>query len=397
MLQTPLNITATLDLLPVKAKKQTLKNLVGILNQSIIAYARAHLRAQRFPQVDNDGNEHIPTIDDYNEWRAREQERIDNDDAVQKMGFVVSEKPIIQMMRFVALRTWFELEIAHAGENVAFDPVWDAPFDLENSLDFAISRAPRHDEAEIKKFMAATGRTFQQLQALTMQQQNDDRADLIKSRGEILALYEECATVANATIRYTYNSGEKDDDDQPIKKLAVLEPYTDAADIECLIASLPLQSQYRLAVRVHNLLTSAADNAIKTMMAPAGLFSTKAKDAAADLKLIDAARAQHYQQLVAFVERFETPLMALVEERNVYLPPLPEPVEDPTVAAMDATARQEDAILFDKETLRDAASREQPLRERLARRAPAPDGATTAMAAALLAKLDAKKPDDGVL
>lgn len=344
-----MDITSTIDLLPLRARKQTLKGLVGLLNQSIIGYARAHLRQVRFAAPGE-----VPTIDLYNEMRAREHDHEQHKQAIADMGYTPPEDPIVQLMRVTILRDWFELEIAQTNEGVAFDPQWDAPFSVADSLDWNIERAPTYDDAEIRKNAIACGRPFEQLRAARMAAENDDKKELEASRDAILDLYETCSAANLATRQFVYSITVRDEDgeERPEQRVVDIPPIEQREGIEALLDELPVQLRWRIGIKLFDLMGDQAERAIRQLVRPGGRGS---RDAAADIRLIDAARVAHWQQLAAFDKQYGSALDELANGRGLYIKELPLMEEQPIVTAMDAQRAKEDAAAL-------AASGEEDIR-----------------------------------
>lgn len=316
-----MNITHTIAILPLRAKKQVLRSLVASLNQSIIGYARSHIRDMKYAPVSE-----VPTNDLRNEQLAEADETAQTARFMTDAGQAPRIEPLVQCQRVTILRNWLAEQIMITD---GYNPQYDAPFNVANSLAYQIDRAPSTDESAILKLAESTGIAVERLRRAGVTMHDDERTDLIKNSNRILAVYDDCSAS---------------------------EPLLDEAQVEALIDELPVQLVYKLGIKINTLLIAASDRAVELMLKPQQRGS---KEAAGDVKLIDVARAEHFKLLTAFDKQHAAELDAYAERG--YLPIMPNEFEQPVVVAMDAQSAKENVTLTKAEALQVVKASKQPV------------------------------------
>jgi hypothetical protein len=160
------------------------------------------------------------------------------------------------------------------------------------------------------------------------------------------------------------------------------DTQADIANInfEILFGSLPVQTQYKLGIKINESLIKASDDCVTLMLDPK---RRGAKEAIGDVRLIDAAREEHYNWLCAFDKKHGSELDAYAERG--YMPALPDAFDAPVSLAMNAQS--------DKEAQAKAAAKAKADKAQAEAEAQAEADAATVLAGTTLAKARrAKKP-----
>ena len=314
-------ITHTIASLPLRAQKQVLKTLVASLNQSIIGFARSHIRAANYLPDDV-----INSIDNFNERAADKGIKEASDEFMHNSGLAVVDSPFTQCQRVSILRNWFEDMIT---ETDNFNPQYDAPFSVGNSLAYQIKRAPQTNLDELKAQAQATGIPLERLLSVGTQAVEDEHSSLVQNAGRILDVYDE-ASVTDKGIRYVASDNYTVPDH--------VESDIGNMNIETLFATLPIHAQYKMGIKINEVLIKASDAAVKLMLNPRQRGS---KEAAGDVKIIDFARLEHFNWLSKFNQKHDAALEAYGDRG--YLPEMPDQFDQPVSLAMDAQSAKEAA------------------------------------------------------
>lgn len=326
-------ITHTIALLPLRAQKQVLKTLVASMNQSVIKHARAHIReekrASRAEVLTSDrlNNERalelgVPTFDQFNEIEVQKIAKGEGDSFLENSGGVIPEEPLVSCIRATALRNFL---VARLENTEDYNDVYDAAFGVANSLAFNIERMPNPDLDAIKRQAEATGIAYERLVSAGAMDAARGRDALIKDRDRILGIYEQCS-MGEDTIGKSVTPISAEDMSEGIDTW-----------IENLIQELPAPDQFKLGVKVDEIIVRAASDAVTLMMRPRQRGSNTA---ASDVVLIDSARAQHFKQLSTFEKKNASALDAYADQ--AWLPMMPDEVEEQVAATIRATVVKEE-------------------------------------------------------
>jgi hypothetical protein len=349
-------ITHTIASLPVRAQKLVLKTLVASINQFIIGYARSHIRAVKYaPKGEMMPSERFSnelaaehgtkTFDELNREEVSKDLHESGNRFMDDAGNEVAETPLELCTKFTTLRNWFEHMVQ---DTEGFSAQYDSPFSVGNSLAYQIARAPQTNLDELKKIAEATGIPVERLQAVGTQAVDDDHTDLKNNATRILAIYDDCSAVHPS--RHWVDTEDADyfvRRELEVKKLKGYESTGEVDDasinIENLISSLPLQSQYKLGIKVNDTLVKASNDAVKLMLNPRQRGS---REAAGDVTIIDAARLEHYTWLCAFDKKHQSALDAYADRG--FLPMLPDAFDEPVAVAIKTQAEKENDSPVDK-------------------------------------------------
>ncbi len=299
-------ITHTISILPVKAQKLVMKSLVASINQSIIGYARAHIKRLKYA----DRGEQLPsvklaaelaskngtnTFDNYNCEEVGKDLASESDRFMIDAGNEIVETPLQQCRKFSVLRSWLAIMLENTPDYVA---KFDSAYGVANSLAYNLSREPEDNSAAMRKLAEATGIPLERLQHAGVKQFDDSATELRDNASRILGIYDDCCLFED-------NLYELD------PQLFSLDVDTQAdignTNFEILFGSLPVQTQYKLGIKINEALIRASDDCVALMLDPKRRGS---KEAVGDVRLIDAAREEHYDWLVAFDKRHGSELDA---------------------------------------------------------------------------------------
>lgn len=354
-----MNITNTIAQLPVRAQKLVLKSLVASLNQSIIGYARSHIRSIKYaPKADMHPAEKLAleiaedtgtkTFDELNESQIANDLNGSAKEFMLNAGNEVVETPLELCLKFTALRNWMEQMIQ---ETQDYNPQYDAPFSVANSLAFQIQRAPTSNADEMKKKSIATGIPLHRLLSVEAKAADDERAQMILMAPAVLALYDDCTSAQHDMKELPPNL------DGEISR--VLDDVVNV-NVENMISCLPIPSQYKMGIKVNDVLIKASDDAVKLMLRPRQRGSDTA---AGDVAIIDAARLEHFNLLKIFDKQHSAALDAYAERS--FLPIIPDNFEEPVAEAMKVqSAKEAEVIPLTPAAVKPVAVKAQPVAER---------------------------------
>jgi len=102
---------------------------------------------------------------------------------------------------------------------------------------------------------------------------------------------------------------------------------------------------YKLGVKINTLLIAASDRAVELMLKPQQRGS---REAVGDIKLIDAARTEHFKLLAAFDKKHAAELDAYAERG--YLPIMPDEFEQPVALAINKQSAKENERTLNKQS-----------------------------------------------
>lgn len=260
--------------LPQAVAKSIIKSMIGSLNATCIAYTRGHLKfGQREIPAD-----HIPTIDDHNDEIAAVNEAIERNRVSGDMGFTPQMPTGELIERLMAIRAFFvdRLDQMKSINN-------DAPLTIAETVKFQMSRQPENKDAFIDALLAALGEdvglTKEMLVAANVKMVNDDAADLKANAGKIVDYLDK------------FDGVDFEFDDEAVN-----------ANFE----ALPAHVQYKLmsaAIRAHEKATQSC--VVKLLRGNL--------DAAGDVKMLKANRAELITWLTDFSKRHANDLDAYVE------------------------------------------------------------------------------------
>ncbi len=328
-------ITHTIAQLPIRAQRMVMKSLVATINQSIIGYARSHIKALKYAergetlpseQVSNEqaAIHGTNTFDNLNREEIGKDLKSESDRFMNDAGNEIVETPLQLCRKFSVLRNWLEQMLEAP---LDYNPRYDAPYSVANSLAFNIMREPQTNTLELTAMAEATSISLARLQAVGMKQVEDGHTELKDNASRILGIYDDCSA-------YGENMFELDAERFNIDKQT--QEDIGNTNFEILFASIPVQSQYKLGIKMNESMITASNDCVKLMLNPRQRGS---REAAGDVKIIDAAREEHYNWLVAFDKKHSSELDAYAERG--YMPVLPDEFEQPIVIAMDKQSAKE--------------------------------------------------------
>lgn len=283
--------------MPLNVSKQIIKSIIGSLNATAIAYARGHLRFNAIENVAARKDE-VPTIDDYNDAQnAIDEANTRNTEVAPGMGFNVEMQSGELAENLMRLRSFFAawLEQHKAMQN-------DVPLSIAETVKFQMSRQPSNDDAMIEALALAVDIDPELLKHTKLKMEANDAADLKANAGKIITYLE------------AFEQYGKDEAGQ-----VVCVTNDDDARIESMFATLPAHVQYKLmsaAIRAHD---KAQEKALMALL--------RGKlDAAGDIKMVKAHRADLLTWLVTFSKAKRVQLDAYLERGGVLME-----IEDRTI------------------------------------------------------------------
>lgn len=252
------NLTSVLQALPIVARKQVVKSMIGGLNASIIGYVRGHIRNSKYNNISRTGE--TPTIDAFNEAMAEHNEFEADKQAMRDMGLVVQISAIDAAERLDKLRHGL-IEILVDLKTLPSD----VPLTIPDTVKFQLSRAPNINEPVLKAIAQAINTDIEILRAAKVKMHNDDRSELLDAK------------------------------DQVIDMIASFS-HIDVTEIDDAVAALPVFMQYRVINSLSNAVKKAGNKALESLLRFNRLESM------GDIALIKGAHAELYVQLRAFAE-----------------------------------------------------------------------------------------------
>lgn len=284
--------------LPLNVSKQIIKSIIGSLNATAIAYARGHLRFNAIENIVSRKEDEVPTIDDYNDAQNAIDEAVTrNTEVAPGMGFTVEMQSGELAENLMRIRSFFAawLEQHKAVQN-------DVPLSIADTVKFQMARQPTNDDAMIEALAAAVDIDPELLKHTKLKMEATDAADLKANAGKII-------TYLEAFEQYgTDGAGHK-----------VHVTSDDDARLESMFDKLPAHVQYKLmsaAIRAHE---KAQEKALMALL--------RGKlDAAGDIKMVKAHRADLLAWLVTFSRAKRVQLDAYLERGGVLME-----IEDRTI------------------------------------------------------------------
>ena len=358
-----MNITHTINSLPTRAGKTVLKSLVASLNQSIIGYARSHIRAEKYAAPVREvlpsdklaaelAAEHgTPTFDDHNEAEIKKLAEGEGNDFIKNAGLPVADTPLELCQRFTTLRNWLEEMLEGMAD---FDPVYNAPFTVANSLVYQIERIPQPNMDEIRAKAILHNIPVASLISRSIQAAMDNFTELTRDQARILGIYESCS-LGHEDMRWVSSDSAKYNADDNAAwgregKREVIAAYgatsPDEADAEFagasrrgsgysipvetdeglgfeqvddLIAQLPVAAQFKMCARMVTLMDDAMGKAMDLMLRPRQRGSDAAGE---DYDRIRALRNAHLIETHAF-DKKNCEALDEFANRGGWLPELP--------------------------------------------------------------------------
>ena len=324
-------IESTIKALPTRGQKQVLKSLIGYLNASIIGYARAHIKASTIELKSEAGYlvERPDHIDNYDVVRLQEQAEKERNKFMENTGLTIQVKPIEIFEKVVDLRQMLEAMLVTTED---FNPLYDSAYGVINSLTFQIQRAPQEDISALEKLAQATGIDVERLKAANGANNESSKKQLVNDAAAIVALYDDRTGISNTDLNSAIKKGMT-------REEALEEMGIDIHTVDALFQTLPIHVKYKIGIKLYDAMKTASDRAVELMLRP----QRGAREAAADVKIIDALIEEFHPQLVAFDKRYADELDAASERSSI--PELPELVRHEVAVAMDKQSEKESSKL----------------------------------------------------
>ena len=295
--------------LPRIVSKSILKSFIGSLNATAIAYARGHLRYNALENVASRMGDRIPTIDDRNDADAAIAE------AHQRNTFAGDQGGVIQMQsgeladRIMGMRNYFADLLEQMKEQAN-----DVPLTIAETVQFQLDRPAENNDALVEALALAVDIDPEVLKAAKLKMTTDDATDLRANAGKIISYLESFG-------------GQHFSDDQA-------EENFDA---------LPAHVQFKFYGAVLRGYDKASEKAMISLL--------RGKiDAAGDIKMLKAVKAELQNDLRIFSKKHRIELDAYIE-RGGSLPS----IDDHEIVVENTRKASDNAIVGARAIANDAA------------------------------------------